>query len=407
VDVNVLPMDHRTVLRRQVVIVRGGFVTRIGPVGVVEVPRGARVIDGGGTQFLAPGLTDAHVHLSEDPEELKLFIATGVTTVFNLEGAPYHLRLRERVASGELIGPTIYTSGPFINGDNTRSPSEARKAVQYQSGRSYDFIKVHGDLSAETFEALSTAGADYGIPIVGHAPRNLPFSAVLRNRQAVVSHAEELIYTQFMTLNPAELATVADAMADAGTWLTPGLTTFENIASQWGAPERLQAVLDGLGAQFLPPAMRRDWASSQDYIEMDPLERPRLQEMLAFHGPLIRTFQQAGVPMLTGTDAGMPGMVPGFSLHDEIAALADVGLSRHQALSAATENAGRFVRDRVDQTANFGRVRQGARADLILLEQNPLDDLDALRRLEGVMVRGRWFDRAALDRMLAEAGAGN
>ena len=140
---------------------------------------------------------------------------------------------------------------------------------------------------------------------------------------------------------------------------------------------------------------------------MDPLDRPRIQDMLDFHTPLIRALQRAGVPMLTGTDAGMAGMVPGFSLADEIAALVDAGLTPRQALSAATENAGRFVREHVDETASFGRVRQGGRADLILLDQNPLDDLDALRRLEGVMVRGRWFDRDALERMLADAGAGN
>ena len=111
--------------------------------------------------------------------------------------------------------------------------------------------------------------------------------------------------------------------------------------------------------------------------------------------------------MLTGTDAGMAGMVPGFSLPDEIAALVEAGLTPHQALSAATQNAGLFVRERVDETASFGRVRQGGRADLILLDQNPLDDLDALRSPEGVMVRGQWFDRAALERMLADVRAGN
>ena len=129
-------------------------------------------------------------------------------------------------------------------------------------------------------------------------------------------------------------------------------------------------------------------------------------DLLAFHVPLISTFHDAGVPMLTGTDAGLPGMVPGFSLHDEIVALNGVGLSSYEALAAATRNAGRFVRQHVDPSASFGTIQIGARADLILLDRDPRGSLDALRQPEGVMLRGRWFDRAALDLMLAAVPTG-
>ena len=105
-DVNVLPMDRDAVLRHQVVLVRDGFVTRIGDVGVVEIPHGARRIDGRGAMFLSPGLTDAHVHLGREAEELMpLFLASGVTTVPNLEGTAQHLELRARVLDREVLGP--------------------------------------------------------------------------------------------------------------------------------------------------------------------------------------------------------------------------------------------------------------------------------------------------------------
>lgn len=406
-DVNVVPMDREGVMRSQVVLVQDGFVTRIGPVGVVEVPAGSLRIEGGGTRYLAPGLTDAHVHLGDDPEStLPLYVANGVTTVFNLQGDDRVLALRERVLAGEVVGPTIYTAGPFVDAALVRSPTDARRVVEQQREDGYDFVKLHGDLERESFETLTETGVRLGIPIVGHAPRNLPFSAVLQSHQASVSHAEELIYTEFMSLNPDDLVGVADQMADAGTWLTPGLATFANTAEQWGAPEGLRAALDRPDARFLPPALRREWESSTEYVEKDALGRPRIEQMLAFHLPLIRSFHGAGVPILAGTDAGVPGMVPGFALRDEIVALNGAGLSRFDALAAATRNAGRFVRENVDRSASFGTVRVESRADLVLLDGDPRAGFDVLRRPVGVMVRGRWYDRAALDQMLSRTPTG-
>jgi len=400
-DVNVVPMDRERVLRHQVVLVQNGFVRRIDDVGVVDVPAGARRIEGRGTMFLAPGLTDAHVHLGDEADELlPLYLANGVTTVFNLEGSEQHLRLRDRVLAGEVPGPTIYTAGPFVNEGLVRSPAEAAAVVGQQKRRGFDFVKLHGDLPEETYGALTRAGMENGISIVGHAPRNLPFSAVLESHQAGVSHAEELIYTEFMSLDPAALRPVAERMAAAGTWLTPAIANFGNTVRQWGSPEGTQAALSHPGADFLPPTLRTEWAASRTLADQDSHGRLRLQQMLAFHEPLVRTFHDAGVPLLAGTDAGLPGMVPGFSLADEIAALRHAGLSGYEALEAATSNAGRFVRERVDPDADFGTIHVNARADLVLLEADPRTSADALRQPAGVMVRGAWFDRTQLDQML-------
>ncbi len=405
-DVNVVPMDGDRILRRQVVVVRSGFVTRIGDVGVVEPPAGARVIHGGGTRYLAPGLTDAHVHLGDRPEEvLPLFLANGVTTVFNLDGERRHLAVRERVGRGELAGPTIYTAGPFADGSSVRSPADAQRFVRGQKQAGYDFVKLHGDLDRESFEALARAGRDEGIPIVGHAPRELPISAVLEQGQAAVSHAEELIYTEFMTLEPSALGDVAAAMATSGTWLMPGISTFENTLEQWGTGPAPAAALAHAGAEFLPPSLRKSWASSRAFAETTPESRARIADMLAFHGPLVESFHAAGVRMLAGTDAGLPGMVPGFSLHDELQALREAGLSGFEALATATSQAGRFIRERVDASARFGTVEVGARADLLLLDGDPRETLTVLRRPLGVMIRGRWLDRAALDQMLTPTRA--
>ncbi|NIQ59686.1 MAG: amidohydrolase, partial [Gemmatimonadetes bacterium] len=94
--------------------------------------------------------------------------------MFNLDGERRHLAVRERVGRGELAGPTIYTAGPFADGSSVRSPADAQRFVRGQKQAGYDFVKLHGDLDRESFEALARAGRDEGIPIVGHAPRELP-----------------------------------------------------------------------------------------------------------------------------------------------------------------------------------------------------------------------------------------
>ena len=403
VDVNVVVMDGDDVLRHQVVVVQGDLIQKIGPLGVVEPPAGARIVDGGGMRYLVPGLTDAHVHLPEGSESwLPLFLANGVTTVFNLDGDERHLRLRERIRSGELVGPTLYTAGPFTNEPEISTTGQATASVRRQADLGYDFVKIHGELREDVFRALTQAGRDEGIPIVGHAPRNLPFSAVLENGQTSVVHAEDLIYTRFPSLDTGELSAAAEDMASAGTWLTPTLSTFGNISSQWASTQGLDTSLESPAAQYLPEQLRQSWMDDNPYIARDALERSSITAMFEFQHPMILALHEAGVPMLTGTDAPLPGMTPGFSLHDEIQALRDAGLTSYEVLAAATRNPGRFVRDHVDPSARFGSIRVGSRADLVLVSGDPTEHLERLRTPDGVMVRGQWYDRSALDRMLAK-----
>ena len=290
--------------------------------------------------------------------------------------------------------------------NTVRTEEDANRVVRQQRERGFDFVKLHGDLGRSAFEAVARAGIREGIPIVGHAQRDLPFSEVLRNRQAAVTHAEELIYTEFMSLEEEHLWSVADAMSGSNTWLTPGLVTFRTTAEQWGSPEGFDAVLAREEVGHLPEAMRRRWGSTRELVDQDPAGRDRIFEMLDFHEPLVRTFHEAGVPLLAGTDAGVTGIAPGFALHDELEALGGAGLTPHEALATATHNAGRFVRQYVDRTADFGSVREGARADLLLVDDDPRSDLGVVRRPAGVMLRGQWLDRAALDALISPGRRG-
>jgi imidazolonepropionase-like amidohydrolase len=406
VDFNVVPMDRDVVLPHQIVIVRDGLIERIGDVGSIEPPMGATLIEGDGTQYLAPGLTDAHVHLRGRYEAwLPLFVANGVTTVFNLEGRPSHLQLKRRLWAGTQQGPTVYTAGPFVTEPEVRTSADARATVARQAARGYDFVKVHGDLSLEAYQTLTEAGRELGIPVIGHAPRNLPFDVVVQNRQVALTHAEEIIQTRLRTLDPNDLSDVARQMAEAGTWLMPTLAHFESTADQWGTPEAVDAALESEEARYLPQWLRSEWRASNVFLSVDAADRSRLRGMYEFHRPLIRSLHAAGVPMLAGTDTPIPTLAPGFSLHHEIEGLRDVGLSGYEALATATRNPGRFVRTYVAAGVHFGTLQRGSRADILMLDADPRLQSETLRRPQGVMVRGQWYERADLDRMLERVAA--
>ena len=395
-----VPMDQAGVLRDRTVIVRSGRIVSI--VAGAPAPAGAIRIDGQG-KFLFPGLTDAHVHLAANPAAwLALFLSHGVPTVFNLQGGAEHLALRQRVAAGEVAGPTIYTSGPYTNQPGIMTPADADRAVADQKAAGYDFVKIHGNLTAEAYAALITAGRANHLTIIGHAPRNLPFDSVIAARQPMIAHAEELIYTRFRELDTTVVAPVAARTAAAGIWVTPTLSTFSGIVTQWGRPAAVDSALalpEGLG---LPKPLQQFWRGSNPYTGRTQGADWALNAY-RFQHPLVRMLDQAGVSLLAGTDTPLPVMIPGHSLHNEIAELESAGISRLGALRAATANPGRFIASFVDSAARFGTVTVGSRADLVLVDRNPIESPATLVHPLGVMARGRWYDRATLDRMVEAA----
>jgi imidazolonepropionase-like amidohydrolase len=399
--VTVVPMDRPGVLGDRTVIVRNGVIAEITPASR-PAPAGAVRIDGRG-KYLFPGLTDTHVHLEGNAGAwLGLFLAHGVTTVFNLRGGPEQLELRRRVAVGELAGPTIYTSGPFTNQPTIMTADDARRTVKEQKAAGYDFAKIHGNLTEDAYAALIHTGREEALTIIGHAPRNLSFDSVISARQPLVVHAEELIYTKFRALDTLAIPELAARTAQAGVWLTPTLTTFAGIVAQWGRPPAADSALGEGEGKTLPPSLKQYWTGSNPYVRRTT-NADFVTRALAFQRPMVGMLYRAGVPLLAGTDTPLPVMLPGHSLHQEFVELERSGVDRWGALAAATANPGRFIATFVDHGSRFGTITPGSRADLLLVDGNPLDDPTVLVHPTGVMARGRWFDRPALDRMVEVA----
>ncbi|NIR46799.1 MAG: amidohydrolase family protein [Gemmatimonadetes bacterium] len=440
--VNVIPMDGKRVLRDQTVVVADGAIQAIGEGSRISVPDEAVRIDAAG-KYLIPGLFDMHVHLGQDDaaQHLKLYLANGVTTVQSMHGSPWHLQLREDVASGSVLGPRIFTTGPTTARVGMTTPKEAEEIVLEQKAAGYDAIKQYGSgagpLDRETYATLIGVAESEGMRVVGHAPRNLPFGVVLEEGQKSIDHMEEIVYTseaigqlfepyldvQFGRAtpeqhpevlegppDPAELEPALDELASrvkaAGLFVTPTLISFGRI--QAVTTDEIHKLHRAPQMAYISPLTRIQWSPQFNRYRSggwsDKLEL--MSEMLAashqLQMQLTDAFADAGVPIMAGTDAPLVYVFPGYSLHLELQLLVESGLSPYEALEAATVTPARFL----GLEDESGMVAAGKRADLVLLEANPLEDIGATTRIAGVVANGKWLPQVRIDAMLDEIAQG-
>src|SRR5689334_18083916 len=196
VGVAVVPMDRERVLDDHTVVVRDGRIVAVGPRARVNVPAGAVKVDGRG-RWLMPGLADMHIH-PYNADQLVDFLAWGVTTVAVLNGSRPVLEWRRQVASGAIVGPTIYTAGPSMDGVpagnpqflSTATPEDGRAAVRQVAREGFDFVKVYMTLTPETYAAILDEARRQRLAVVGHIPPRVGVDGVIASRgQSVVAHA--------------------------------------------------------------------------------------------------------------------------------------------------------------------------------------------------------------------------
>ncbi len=382
-----------------------------------------------------PGLADMHVHLlpafaapkveaqyQEDRQDnysmFELFVANGVTTVLNMWGHPVHLKLRDKVLQGEVFGPLIYTTGPYIN-ERAKTSEEVERAVIEDKRAGYDFVKLHGDLSKEAYATLFAVARREGIRVVGHAPRKLGMEVLLEEHQAAIAHAEEYIYSyfgfrqrlpEFFLSAPGnngdelevKIRQISEATAKSGTWVIPTLTVYKGIAAQIG---NIEAVLQRPEVKYLPRRLLVKWLPENNtYVKRftkDPTSLVFFQTTYELLRRLVKGLRNAGVHLLAGTDTTVPCVVPGFSMHDELSELVDAGLTPYEAIKTATAGAAEFL----GVLNKMGTISVGKRADLILVDANPLEDITNVQKRSGVMLRGQWLSEAELRKMLAKLAA--
>ena len=399
--VSVLAMDDESVRADQSVIIEGDRIVAVARPSELEVPDGAQIIDGRG-KFLMPGLCDMHVHLS-DPRDGLLYLANGVTTIRNLSGQPFHLDLAEAYQRGRWPGPTLVTSGPQVRLAANATTDEAASLVVEHQEQGFASVKIYGQMSLEHYRAMATVSKEIGMPLVGHVPRNLTLEEVMGvGGHREISHTEELLYSFFNRRDQAASDAVLDCVelfVEGTTYVTPTISVYREIGTQ---VKDLEGVLTREEMAYLPPLGHAVFGPLNKYASFDDQDLAGIEVGVETIVLATLVLHEAGVPLLLGTDAMNPSVVPGFSIHDELRELVEAGLTPFEALRCGTTTPAIFW-GRQDE---FGRVVAGQRADLVLLDANPLDNVGHTRQIAGVVVRGNWLSREDLDGALEEQIAG-
>ena len=424
-DVAVVDVVHGRVSAPRTVLIEDGHIAAIGARETVHVPSDARSIDGRG-KFLIPGLIDLHVHLFNNASHrppndwtFPLFIANGVTGVREMFTTPDELaqvkQWREGVARGTLVAPHVLAAGVF---PYAASDADARRAVREAVQDGADFIKVFSEITPTRWRAIVDEARAQHIPVDGHVPAAIGWLDAARAGQRTAEHLMQAYeacssrQTDWLRMRYDLHGNAAVAMRDAQE--ADVLATFDADDCARAAKAVAatgQAQVPTIVLEYFDPARpRADFAADARWPLLRADEQERWRRILLHDASndraladrrwdvtcrIVRTLHAAGATILPGTDTPMPLIYPGYSLHDELEQLVACGLSDAEALRAATAGAARLLGRK-----DIGTVRHGLRADLVLLDADPLRDIHNLRRIHAVVLAGRWLQRAQLDALL-------
>jgi Amidohydrolase family len=404
-DVTVVPMDRERLLERRTVLVRGDRIAAIGAAGAIRLPAGTTRVDGR-RRYLMPGIAEMHAHVpGEDSpavvEIMALYALTGATTIRGMLGTPYQHELRRRIESREILGPTLFMVAPPFSGNSTRTADEARRKVREYSAAGYHVLKIFPPMSRDVYDAITSTAREVGIRYAGHVPPEVGLRYAIAAHQSV-EHLDG--YVETSRGDEQAIADLARATREAGIW---NAATMDVRKTSLGA-RSLDELRRRPELQYLPRPMVEQWAKqTAEYSQGSSFWRSTLQQIgmrlspmdvVALRDRILLALHRAGAGLILGADSPQAYSVPGFSLAHEMRAMMQAGLPTYAVLEAATKNPAAFF----GQEAEFGTVEVGKRADLILVEGNPLEDISNVHRQVGVMVRGRWLPRDEIQRRLGE-----
>ncbi len=439
-NVNVLSADGTHFIPKQTVTIENGLIAQI-----ANHPRHSEktyTIDGQG-QYLIPGLTDAHVHLFKSPNDLLLYVANGVTQIRELIGEEDHLQWREEINHGRL-GPDMFIASPrigsfetlegwfmewsqgFLNIPNAQS---ADKAVRELHQTGYDAVKIYSQINKETYYAVVKTAKSLGMKVVGHVPWSVEMSDIYPNQDSV-AHLEELMNAinrefggfksttaeEFLTFVEKRSDEIAKTLQQNNMAVTTTLWLVESFVRQKFA---LDEVLKEVELDYENPGISEwtprvpqgglGWLPEVNRYQLsDDLTEDRKAGIKKYWYTyaqacqiVLRSLMDNQVMIMTGTDANLPPTVPGFSLHDEFISLKKVGMSATQILRSSTILPALWLDN------NAGVIAPGKKANLVLLDKNPLIDISHTKSIDSVIINGRLLDRPLLDEMLAAVKQAN
>lgn len=412
-NVSVIDMTSEQIRDSHTVIVRNGRIAALGPTSAIDVPAAVEAIDGSDA-YLMPGLADMHVHTSGIPLAYSLFLANGITTIRETGGMAKYLGWSRGVEEGEILGPTIYTTGPTLRGSSSEEPRSNLDAVlttaeeirtevanQYEDG--YRMLKLYDFLSAEAFHAAMEEAKARGMYTVGHVPFSVGIEGVTGAGMDELAHVHSFHQDFFKNFDPANvfdeypieedrIPEIVAMVKAAGTRVCVTLIVNQTLLDSQHLDSYLERPMMSYELPWARPYMR----SAAWYFNKIWPETYLEETYLPWLYRLTKALHDAGVMLVLGTDSGVTGLVHGFSTQDELSLLVKAGLSPYEALLTGTRNAAIASGDGDD----WGTIEVGKRADMILLADNPLADIRNAQRILGVVKAGQWLDREKLDQLL-------
>jgi hypothetical protein len=397
--VNIIPMSEDTLLRNQMILIKEGVIAEISQ----DIPAGDWPVFDGKGAFVLPGLIDMHVHVW-DEYELGLYLANGVTAVRNLWGQPMHLRMKEAIDEEKIIGPLFFTSSPkltgpvFIGDDNLqmRSPHQAADKIKEYKLRGYDFIKTYNGLTKDIYDAIVTESRVQGLDIVAHPSSELPYKYHLETEAVTVEHAEDLVQQPLAyRLDTNQLKEVVAMFTEyPEVSFCPTLVVFHNIYRMLMD----DSILNSKQLIFMNPLIRKVDSKAQfdrwsQTKSTDASVVNRIKAQHEFHLLAIDKLHNAGVNIVAGTDAGIGITLPGFSIHKELDFYKQAGMSNFEVLETATINPSKTH----DFLSKMGTIEVGKVANLLLVKNNPIEDLNELRKPSSVFIQGRHLSQEILE----------
>lgn len=421
-DVTILSMDDAAP-RPGSVLVRGDRIAYAGPTASLPPTTNAVTVDGRG-RFLVPGLIDMHTHVSKTRgSSLALLVSKGVTTVRDLGGDHQELLAwRREIEAGTRIGPQLLIAGSYLESasnaarqhatpasemvepaERTRlgvaTPADAERIVAGLAARGVDHLKIRTTTDRATYLAIGAAAKRHGLALAGHS-QPYPVDDLLASGQASIEHG---FYPPLDERPGVDRRALFARLAAARVAVVPTLVVLERLGTPDDAAlarHAAEALDPPSGQRILSAYLRAEWR--EQLAEQGPERRPVYQRLQEATRRDLREMRAAGVRVLAGTDIGVLNVIPGQSLHQELALLVrDANMTPLDALRAATREAAVFL----GREREIGTIAVGRRADLVLLDADPRTDIAHVSRIHAVVLGGRLFDRGALARLVDDVSA--